>query len=273
MTTLDELLARSLAQPTGYARAHVATGGRAIGFIGADVPVELMLDANTFPLSLSGAADRPTPLADRYLEPSFAPLERSVAEQWLAGELEFLSGIVLSRARDSSQRLYYYICELQRRGACPGPAPFLYDIAKIKRPTSLAYTTTATRRLAEALGSDPTRSQHSIEIRNRRRSLLGRLQHLRGDHRPPPGSFVERVLRSSDQCDALVFDGALDAWIRGWQPHDRGMPQPRFVLAGSMPPDERLHLAVEGAGGMIVAEFGDHAVSRFGDSIACGEEP
>jgi len=273
MTSLDELLDHSLAQPLAFARSHVADGNRAVGFLGADVPVELILAANALPVNLTGAAGRPTPRADKYLEPSFAPLERSIAEQWLSGELDFLSDIVLSRARDSSQRLYYYICELQRRGSCPGPTPLLYDIAKIQRPTSLGYTAAATRRLAGALGSDLTRTSHSIETRNRRRSLLGKLQHLRGGHRPPSGSFVERILRSSDQSDALVFDRALDDWIRHWQPGGSGMPPPRFVLAGSMPPDERLHVAVENAGGMIVAEFGDHAVSRFGDSIAGTDDP
>ena len=42
---------------------------------------------------------------------------RSIAEQWLTGELDFLDAVVFPRSDDSAQRLYYYLCELQRRGA------------------------------------------------------------------------------------------------------------------------------------------------------------
>jgi hypothetical protein len=310
---LDALLSELLVDPTSHARAHHAAGGRVIGFIGADVPVELILAADALPFCLTGFAGRPTPQADAYLESSFAPLERSIAEQWLSGELRFLSSVVLSRARDSSQRLYYYICELQRRGLCPGPQALLYDVAKIQRETSLAHTVGATRRLADVLGSSPTAIAGCVEIRNRRRGLLRDLQGVRyGAAAPPDGSLVERVMRVSDQGDAGRFDGALGEWLEtlatagsavgafaaagsGLEAsaaagsglgalaaagsgvgavadsrHGAGAALParlRIVLAGSAPPDDRLHLAIERAGGCVVAEYGDHAVGRLGGPV------
>ncbi len=120
--TLDKLTSDVLAAPMRHALAHHAGGGRVIGFVSSDVPVELILAADAAAVCLSAGTASPTSRADSYLESSFAPVERSIAEQWLKGDLLFLSHVVLSRARDSSQRLYYYICELQRRGLCPGPA-------------------------------------------------------------------------------------------------------------------------------------------------------
>jgi hypothetical protein len=39
------------------------------------------------------------------------------------------------------------------------------------------------------------------------------------------------------------------------------------VLAGSAPPDERLHLAVESAGGNVVAEWGEHASCAVAEPV------
>ena len=266
--TLDRLTNEVLTAPLSHALAHRAVGGSVIGFISSDVPVELISAAGAAAVGLSANTGSPTPRADAYLEASFAPLERSIAEQWLRGDLRFLSHVVLSRARDSSQRLYYYISELQRRGLCPGPAALLYDLAKIDRPISHQYTLTATQRLADLLGSDPDKLPDGVRLRNQRRQLFMDLQQLRSSDNPPAGSFVERVIRASDQCDAGRFDRTLSEWLRTIPSPGATVPLTRVALVGSMPAYDQLHLAVEKAGGTVVVEYGDHASSRLGDPIA-----
>ncbi|HEU4652939.1 MAG TPA: 2-hydroxyacyl-CoA dehydratase family protein, partial [Steroidobacteraceae bacterium] len=96
---------------------------RKVGYVGHDVPIELILAANALPAGLHGRVGEPTPIADQYLEPTFSPASRSIAEQWLNGELDSFDAVVFSRSDDSAQRLYYYVCELQRRGQCGGPKP------------------------------------------------------------------------------------------------------------------------------------------------------
>jgi hypothetical protein len=46
-----------------------------------------------------------------------------------------------------------------------------------------------------------------------------------------------------------------------------------LILAGSAPPDDWLHRAVERAGGNIVAELGDHALGRLGATIEGESDP
>ena len=101
MSSLQELLSQALAEPLARARAVQAAGGRVIGYVGADVPVELILAADAFPLLLPALAPGATARADVYLEPSFAPLERSLAEQWLGGGFDFVECVVFSRASDT----------------------------------------------------------------------------------------------------------------------------------------------------------------------------
>jgi hypothetical protein len=271
MNSLLSLVDDALSDPTACARAVRAAGGRVIGFVGTDVPVELIVAADAFPLLLPAqATHRPALRAAAYLEPSFAPLERSIAEQWLGGEFDFVESVVFTRAADSAQRLYYYLCELQRRKLCDGPVPLLYDLAKIPRASSADYAQLATGRLAQALGSDAGRVRTGIEIRNHRRELLRRLQGLRQQPAAPNGTVVERVQRAADRCHAGQFDQALTAWLNLPRPAHSG---PRLILAGSAPPDARLHEAVEQAGGLVIAEWGDHALTRLGAPIDCGSDP
>src|SRR5690349_16233498 len=153
MSTSNTFLAHVdalLREPLRMARDATLSGNRVIGCLGPEIPLAPILGSGALPLALRGA-DTPTPQAHRILDSAFSPNARAVTEQWLAGQLDFLDGVVFSRADDSSQRLYYYLCELQRRGLCGGPRPMLYDIARIARPTSTAHTLESRRRLEAEL--------------------------------------------------------------------------------------------------------------------------
>src|SRR5690606_35126332 len=55
-------------------------------------------------------------------------------------------------------------------------------------------------------------------------------------------------------------------------PAPRDTARPRVLLAGSMPPDERLHAAVEHAGATVVAEAHALALRRLGPEIVADDE-
>lgn len=270
MSGLTQLLVGVSADPLHQARQHAQDGRRVIGVVGAEVPVELIASADAMPAALPSFADANTTRADRYLEPTFAPNVRSIADQWLCGSLDFMDAVVFTRADDSAQRCYYYLCELQRRGLAAGPAPLIFDIAKIPRAASLAHTQAATRVLAAALGSDGARLRAAIAARDRRRSLLLRLDLLRRSGRPPPGSECERLLRLADVLPAERFDNELAVWLGSEFPSHGG---PRVLLVGTSPPDGRLHEAVERAGGYIVGEIDDAGTDRLGPVIGESADP
>jgi len=257
---VDELLG----DPLGSARSHAKAGERLIGYVGVDVPVELVRAAGARAVRLPARMETDTPHANRYLESSFAPALRSITEQWLSGAYEFLDAVILSRSEDGTQRLYYYLCELQRRGLAGGPPLHLYDIAKIPRARSARHTLAATVSLSRALRTHIEALPDAIAGRNRRRALLQGLCLWRQGASPPLGTAVERVLRASELGDAAPFDEALSRWMHERLPTRSG---PRLLLAGSAPPDERLHAAVERAGGCVVDEFGDHSAHRLGEPI------
>ncbi len=123
-----------------------------IAHLGPNLPHDLFDATGRNAGALRWNVDRAMPAADRWLESKFAPWTRSVVQDWADGALDHLEAVVFSRADDSAQRLYYYMCELRRTGAVRGPEPLMLDIAKIPRASSVARTEAALRALGARLG-------------------------------------------------------------------------------------------------------------------------
>jgi|ERR1700722_3733354 len=276
MSSFEQLTDEALRDPLAAARAHARGGGRVIGFVGAEIPVELIIAANAFPLRLPGFARSSDGTmsgggaADAYLESSFMPEVRSICEQYLQGVFDFVHSIIFPRSNDSAQRLYYYLSELRRQGIAKGPEPLIFDLAKIPRDTSRDHSRSSVESLASQIGARAEALPQAIAQRNRRRELCAAAAAARFNGASGGrGSIMDRIFRAADFCDADVFDAQFAAWMRTAgeragqirashvQLHAPN-GQPRLLLAGSAPPDERLHLAVEAAGGNVVAELGDH---------------
>jgi hypothetical protein len=230
-----------------------ASNARVIGYVGADIPVELIIAAQAQPVRLNGRSGLSTTNADRFVEASFSISSRRIAEQWLAGELDGLQSVIFSRSDDSAQRLYYYICELQRTGQCAGPTPLLFDIAGIQRASSLAYTVESTRRLAASLGTMNEQLPRAIAQTQRRSHLLTRFAEQRAMGNIP-GTLAHRVLRAAESQWTAEFDAALERWLDSCR---STASYRRLLLVGSEPADAQLHETAEAAGASFIAEINE----------------
>ncbi|MDQ2641391.1 MAG: 2-hydroxyacyl-CoA dehydratase family protein [Pseudomonadota bacterium] len=250
-------LERRLAEPVA-----ALGGGDGVGYVGADVPVEVLLATGRPFGHLPWKADVATPWADQWLESSFPLWSRSILEQWHAGMYDALRDVVFTRADDAAQRLYYYVRELQRRGKLGGPAPRIFDLALVQRESSLAHSARAVVRLASELGAGADTLAAGIEHCNVLRGQLERLQGARSGH----GPWFERLARAALWTDPGQWLASLPLP----PPADR----PRVLLAGSFPPDGRLHQAVEEGGASVVAETHGFRLDRLGEPLVDGaEEP
>ncbi len=235
-------------------------GGDGVGYVGADVPVEVLLATGRPFGHLPWRTDAATSWADQWLESSFPLWSRSILEQWHAGAFDALRDVVFTRADDASQRLFYYVRELQRRGKLRGPAPRIFDLALVRRASSLAHSARAVARLASELGADADNLAAGIGHSNMIRGQLDRLQGARSGH----GPWHENVTRAVLWTDP----GAWLAELAPPPPVDR----PRVLLAGSFPPDARLHQAVEEGGASVVAETHGFRLDRLGKPLLAGDE-
>jgi hypothetical protein len=244
---------RTLRQDPQSVARHAARGGeRVVGYAGNDIPVALIIAGGALPVRLRGSADTGTTIVDGFIESSFAPETRSIAAQWLRGAFDHLESVVFARSDDSGQRLYYYLCELQRRGLCRGPRPLLYDVAGLPRAASFDHTLESTRLLATQLGASSATLGPALERVRRRDELLRAIQARRQLPAPLPGSAAAECVFAA-ACDwRTQFDDAARRWL------DTAallhIPR-RVVLAGDPSPDCQVHTAIEAAGGSLVLEL------------------
>lgn len=246
--SLLSLLNRTLDDPLQAARSR-----RAIGYLGWDVPVELILAAGAVPVQLSALAHSgATTLADRFLESSFSAESRVVADRWLAGDLDCLEAVIFSRSDDNAQRLYYYLCELQRMGECKGPRPVLYDLARIQRASSVAHTIESTHALASSISVDESKLGVAIQRVAARQALLRELAKLRMADEVPLGSVAHRIVRGARADWSGEFDGSMRQWLAGAATVE---PRKRVLLVGSVPFDDHVHAAIEVDGVAVVGEI------------------
>ena len=241
-----------LTDPLQAARAAASEGARVVGYLGNDVPVSLIIAADALPVRLRGLAQGSTARADQFLESAFLPEMRAIVEQWLSGGLDFIDSVVFPRTDDSAQRLYYYLCELQRRRLCGGPKPLLYDVANIGRSASIDYTRESTWRLALQLGVTGVELVSAVNRVARRDDLLLEIRSRRAANCPLPGSLAWQWERASG-CD---WSEAFDATLRRCLDHAPALANPRrILLVGDPPPDDSLHRMIEGKGGSAVVEI------------------
>lgn len=252
-TDLDAILSDPLAG------ARAAEG--AVGYVGFDIPQDILLAPGVDAFHLPWRVEGGGAAADKWTESSFPPLAKSILQQWADGVFDdVFESVIFTRGNDVSQRLYYYLCELQRTGIVKGPQPLIFDAAKIRRPSSLAHTEDAVRRLCAALGVFAEALEAGVKRANECRNTVAALNA----NRKSAGAYYEKLAR------ALLFAAPEPLLSRTPEPVQPA--KGRLLLAGSTPPDGRLHEAAAHAGYEVAGEFYDGALMRYGAPVKLGGE-
>ncbi|MGP3936021.1 2-hydroxyacyl-CoA dehydratase [Nonomuraea sp. KM88] len=258
LAALEEAYARRGAPP---AASKARTGGRTavVGYVGADMPVELLTAAGVRAFRLTGDPGSGSALGDRYLGRGVDPVARSVLARLLAGSFGELDRIVVSRDCEASLRLFYALRELCRVEPGSGlPEAYLVDILHLPHRTTARYNRRRIGEFAarlEAWTGRPLDLAGAVAAHDVRRRLLAAAAELR---RAVPARLTGRqflavanAVLPVDEHVALLERLLVEA---DQLPEHAGR---RVFLSGSDHDTPHVYEAIESEGLVIVGE--DHS--------------
>lgn len=279
MTALEELR-RHYEDRTAAARAARTAGRKVVGVVGATVPIELVVAAGAYPLTVAPLAGGPTPAADRYLERHFDDDVRATLEALLGGVYDWLDLLVIPRTSDGYLELYYVLKEVVRLGAGPGIPPLhLYDLLHGRNDANRAYGLQRTRelrsRLAAATGVDITDDalRAASAAVNAQRDAVRRVLETRRE--PEQGITGVDALTVIGAGRFLEPDAHRDLVLRYLAEARPALgTRPRLLVVPGAPlSDLRLHRVLEAAGGIVVAEDDAWGARSAGRDVAETGDP
>ncbi len=243
-----------------------------VGYVGADVPVELITAAGLRPLRLAGnpAADRA--LGDRYLGRGVDPVARSILTRILTGDYGPLEAIVVSRDCEASLRLFYALRELDRIEPALGLPPLrLVDVLHLPHHTTTRYVQAKIAQLRawlgrwRPIGDDDLAA--AITAHDTLRRSLGRLAALRRANGLSGTRFLETVAATTavpvTEAIALVERALADP---------RETEGVRLFVTGSSHDHPAVYETVERHGFHVVGEDHDWGELLFARTCAAPTE-
>jgi benzoyl-CoA reductase/2-hydroxyglutaryl-CoA dehydratase subunit BcrC/BadD/HgdB len=245
------------------------SGARAlvVGYVGADMPVELLTAAGVRVFRLTGDPESDFALGDRYLGRGVDPVARSVLARLLAGSFGDLDRIVISHDCEASLRLFYALRELGR--VEPGtalPEVYLVDILHLPHRTTARYNRRRIGEFAarlEAWTGRPLDLAGAVAAHDERRRLLAAAAELR---RAVPARLTGRQFLAVANAPLPVDEHIvlLERLLAEAGRLDEHAGR-RVFLSGSDHDTPHVYEAIEREGHVIVGE--DHS---FGDLSVTG---
>ncbi|KDN16097.1 2-hydroxyacyl-CoA dehydratase family protein [Amycolatopsis rifamycinica] len=239
-----------------------------VGYVGADVPVELITAAGLRPLRLTGKPGEDSTPGDRYLGRGVDPVARSILTRLLAGDYGPLEAVIVSRDCEASLRLFYALRELRRVEPELGLPPVrLVDVLHLPHHTTTRYVHAKIAQLRawlgqwRPIGDDDLAA--AITAHDTLRRSLARVAALRRANRLSGTRFLEVVAATTrlPVTDAT----ALVEGVAAGPPVADGV---RLFLTGSSHDHPAVYETLERHGFLVVGEDHDWGELLFARTCA-----
>ncbi|WP_326949264.1 2-hydroxyacyl-CoA dehydratase family protein [Amycolatopsis sp. NBC_01307] len=250
----------------------MSAGLPAVGYVGADVPVELITAAGLLPLRLAGKPGEDSTLGDRYLGRGVDPVARSILTRILTGGYGPLEAVVVSRDCEASLRLFYALRELHRvEPELRLPPVRLVDVLHLPHHTTTRYVHAKIAQLREWLGrwrpiGDDDLAA-AITAHDTLRRSLGRCAVLRRANRLSGTEFLTLVAATTRL--PVTAATALADRVAAGSPEVEGV---RLFLTGSSHDDPGVYKTLEDNGFLVVGEDHDWGELLFARTCAAPTE-
>jgi len=255
------------------AREWSESGGKVVGYMGVDVPEELLIAAGFFPLRITGDPAGSTMLADKYVGAAFNPIVRSMFNRLLDGTYGFLDHLIISNSSEAILRLFYCLREIKRLEPYPGlPDFYFFEFLHTKFRTSALYNRDRVaefkNQLEQWIGKAITDEalREAITICNENRRLLQEMARLRTEAMPRlSGVDALQIIGASMLMPKTDHNKLLRKLLNEADqlPTRDGV---RLFIEGSSPDHLQFYELVESGQATIVAEDSDWG-NRYFDTL------
>ncbi|WP_180994186.1 2-hydroxyacyl-CoA dehydratase subunit D [Bacillus sp. Marseille-P3661] len=251
-----------------------------IGYLGNDIPVELLIAAGCHPIQIRGRFDKDPHTANQYLESGFDPRVKMQMGQIIDGSYGFLEHLIVTNSSDAIIRIYYYLRALKETDPNINlPELYFYDFLHSKLRNASLYNLDRTRELIQELEKwcDKTISDtdlvNAIKLCNETRRLLKRFSELRG----PEVSYIngvqaQQVIGASHLIPREEYNQLLKTFL---EDAEQLIPieGPRIFVSGSTHEHIEFYEMVESFGAIIVGEDHDISIRNYIEEIDTDPEP
>ena len=272
LSTLEKFREVNRTYPgTAQVRDWKQRGKRVFGWLCTYVPEEVLHAAGILPVRITGY-DRETDLDDgnAYLYTNSCSFSRSCLQMGLAGEYDFLDGVVGASTCDGARRLF----DVWRSYI---GTPFHHVVSvprKYSQEAVLLYRREVVRfqqHLEEFLGAEvPDEAlRASIELYNESRRLLHALYEFRMKDNPPvTGAEVMEVSNASYRMPKELFNAwlkeLLDELAASKVAHTY---RARLMVVGSVLTNPEFVASIEHEGGLVVTDELCTSTRYWGDLV------
>ncbi len=181
-----------------------------MGYVGADVPIEILDAAALHAVRLRGRLGADTTLADEVAEAAIDPAARSILQQLLDGSCRDLAAVVIGHDTEASARVFHYAAECRHLGIGDVPPVRFVDVLHGDRPGARDYNRAVVGDLrtwaGELAGRPVTDDALRAAIDRARRPIAGRASVN------DPSTGRRRLVLTGSTVDEPSF---LDALERG----------------------------------------------------------
>jgi benzoyl-CoA reductase/2-hydroxyglutaryl-CoA dehydratase subunit BcrC/BadD/HgdB len=276
VTETREDIARYHAQHLAGVRAARAEGQVVVGYVGLDVPEELILAADLVPLRLEADVLNPNEAAARF-DVGGHPVLRSLVGELLGGRYQFVDHLVIATMPRNLATLAVLFQELRQSDPAFGRFQVhLLDVLHSDSPSATRFTLDSLRRLAQQLDQwsggrlDDGRLRGAVQACNETRRLLAQHDALRADGRHLDGVAALRLHSCATGGDRARFNAQLRAWLPAAAPAHSESPA-RVLYSGTATDTTTFYAGIEAHGLRIVdddQDFGARAVGPLVDEHA-----
>jgi benzoyl-CoA reductase/2-hydroxyglutaryl-CoA dehydratase subunit BcrC/BadD/HgdB len=274
MSPLDALVEYAASRYERVA-ARRAAGARVIGYVGADVPRELIEAAGFLPLRLAPADVDSRTEADAILGPGVDEATRGILAGLLEGRYP-VDRLIVCHDSEHTVRLYHALRVLARRRPELSEPAFL-DLLHLPAASTVAYDADRLAELARRLAGwaeapiDDAELRRSIASANDGRRLLTRLDRARWQGRVT-GRQLLAAVAAGTAMTADEHNGQVAAALE--ELGDAGDARRRRVfMVGSAHVDPGVYAALEGQQLAVVGESHDWGAASFDGLVPEDRDP